>query len=54
MKVRYVRETDTLLLLSKITKGDWIDLSIAEDADIKKGDFAFLSPWNQNETSKRL
>lgn len=43
MKVRYVRETDTLLLLSKITKGDWVDLSIAEDADIKKGDFAFLS-----------
>ena len=43
MKVKYVREDRTIFPISKITKGDWVDLSIVEDADIKKGDFAILS-----------
>lgn len=43
MKIKYVRENDKLFLISKIHKGDWIDLAISENADISKGDFAILS-----------
>lgn len=40
IKIKYF--TDDIDKLTKITKGDWIDLRVAKNIEIKKGEFALI------------
>lgn len=42
MKIKYTR-VDGVPPITQIKKGDWIDLSLAEDASIKPGEFKAIS-----------
>ena len=39
MKIKYVRENDSILKVIKLSQGDWLDLATAEDVTLTKGDF---------------
>lgn len=43
MKIKYTRTTTFVPPLKQTKKGDWIDLSLAEDADIPVGGFKAIS-----------
>lgn len=43
MKIRYVRENDSILKVIKLSQGDWLDLATAEDVTLTKGDFYLIS-----------
>lgn len=42
MKIRIKYFTDGLIPLEKISKGDWIDLRAAADAELKAGEFRLI------------
>lgn len=43
MIIKYTRTTTFVPPLKFIDKGDWVDLSLAEDANLKKGEFRPIS-----------
>lgn len=43
MKIKYVRENDSILKVIKLSQGDWLDLATAEDVTLTKGDFYLIS-----------